>query len=385
MTKHRASKRPGKKKPGYRRGKPQAKPTRKVGLLLLGIIFCVAIIAVVIAISLLGTTRTSQNSKQLPQTNTASITSQKSDQEVLPAEPNLTVEEQDRALRKEQLDAARSLLAVFPDDTNAAFLIGMAYFEQGNVVEAEEYLEQSLKFQPLRADACDHLGRIALLKGQYDKALMLFRRAIEIDPGTPGIHFRMAKAHVFLGKLEDAVLELQKDIEIFSGASQSYSLLGETYLQLKEYQKAKENFEAAIRIKSDYTKAYYGHATACARLGLKDESKESRQKFKRLEAEDQIAGRHWRQVLEPLMVTRRSVAHTNTDIGRVYQEHGYQDKAEHLWQNAAILDPNNIECRFYLSALYLKDRKPPEALKLYEQITQIDPKNGDCSSNTEFF
>jgi len=358
------------------RHKPHAKPTRKKNLLLLWIIICAAMIAVFITISLLGTTQKSQSSKQLPQTNAASVTPQKSEQEALPAEPNPAVDEQDRTLRKEQLDVARSLLAAFPDDTNAAFLVGMAYFEQGNVVDAEEYLEKSLKFQPLRADACDHLGRIALLKGQYDTAMMLFRRAIEIDPGTPGIHFRIAKAQVFLGKLEDAVLELKKDIELFPEASDSYSLLGETYLQLKEFQKAKENFEAAIRIKPDYTKAYYGHATACARLGLKDESKESQQKFKQLEAEDQKAGRHWRQVLEPLMETHRSVAHTHTDIGRVYNEHGYPDKAEQLWQKAAILDPNNIECRFLLSALYLKNRKLPEALKLYEQLTQIDPENG---------
>ena len=374
MTKHRASKKSGKKKP-ISRNKSHAKPARKVNFLLLGMIVCVAVIAVVITILVLGTDNKSQSSKQLPQTNAASVTQEKSDQAVLPTEPNLSVEEQDRALREEQLDVARTLLAAFPDDTNAAFLIGMAYFEQGNVVEAEKYLEKSLELQPLRADACDHLGRIALLKGQYDKALMLFNRAIEIDPGTPGIHFRIAKAQVFLGKLDDAVSELQKDIELFPEASQSYSLLGETYLQLKEYQKAKENFEAAIRIKPDYTKAYYGLATACARLGLKDESKEAQQKFKQFEAEDQKAGRHWRQVLEPLMVTCRSVAHTHTDIGRVYIERGNPDKATQLWQKAAILDPNNIDCRFHLSALYMQNNKPLDALKLYEQITQIDPEN----------
>lgn len=374
-TKSRVSEKTGKKKP-VSRHRPDARPIRKAGLLLIGLIVCGAIIAVVITISLLGTARRSQNSRQFQRTNSTFDSPEKSGQKILPAEPNLTVEQQDRALRKEQLDVARSLLAAFPDDTNAAFLIGMAYFEQGNVVEAEKYLEKSLELRPRRADACDHLGRIALLKGQYDKALMLFHRAIEIDPGMPGIHFRIAKALVFLGKLEETVSELQKDIELFPEASQSYSLLGETYQQLKEYRKAKENFEAAIRIKPDYTKAYYGLAAACARLGLRDESKEAQQKFRRFEAEDQKAGRHWRQVLEPLMVTCRSVAHTHTDIGRVYNEHGHPDKAERLWQKAALLDPNNIECRLHLSALYLKNRKPLDALKLYEQITRIDPENG---------
>jgi tetratricopeptide (TPR) repeat protein len=375
MTKHRASKKSGGKKP-VSLHRHRAEPIRKVGLLLLGIIVCVAIIAVVITMSISETTSTPQDSKQLPQINATSAAPEKSDQAVLPAEPNLTVEQQDRVFRKEQLDVARSLLATFPDDTNAAFLVGMAFFEQGNVVEAQKHLEKSLKLQPLRADACDHLGRIALLKGQYDKALTLFRRTIKIDPETPGVHFRVAKALVFGGQLKEAVLELQKDIEIFPDAGQSYSLLGETYLQLKEYQKAKENFEAAIKIKPDYTEAYYGLATACARLRLKDQSKEAQQKFKQFEAEDQEAGRHWRQVLEPLMVTRRSVAHTHTDIGRVYNEHGYPDKAKQLWQKAAILDPNNIDCRFHLSTLYMQNRKPLDALKLYEEITRIDPENG---------
>jgi len=145
---------------------------------------------------------------------------------------------------------------------------------------------------------------------------------------------------------------------------------------LKEYQKAKENFEAAIRIKPGYTKAYYGLATMCARLGLKDESRQLQQKFKQLEAEDRKAGRHWRQVLDPLMVTRRSVAHTHTDIARVYHKHGNSDQAEQLWKKAATLDPNNVECRFHLSALYLQNHKLPDALKLYEQIAGIDPNNG---------
>jgi len=371
MTKHKVLQRSGKNNTCSHPGGPRSKSSRKVIALSLGVIVCIVIIK-----SISSTLPESQNTRQLPQTNTTSAVAQNSDQSVRPTERNLTSAERDRALRKEQLDVAHNLLATFPDDTNAAFLVGMAYFEQGNATDAKEYLEKSLNLQPRRADAWDHLGRIALLKGQYDEAIMLFRRALDIEPGTPGIHFRIAKAQVFLGNLEDAVLELQKDVELFPKAWDSYGLLGETYLQLREYQKAKENFEAAIRVKPDYTKAYYGLATACTRLGLKDECKAAQQKFKQLEAEDQKAGRHWRQVLEPLMVTRRSVAHTHTDIGRVYNEHGYPEKAKQLWQKAAILDPNNTDCRFHLSALYLQNRQPLDALKLYEQIAQSEPENG---------
>lgn len=374
MTKHRGSQRTGEKKLCSGRTEPCAAPIRTA--VLLGTIVCAAVVVVVIMGLLWRTVCKSQSREQSSQKNKASIASRQSDSATLSTEPNLAPAEQDRALRQEQLEVARRLLAAFPDDTNAAFLMGMVSFEQGNVVEAQGHLERSLKLLPNRADAYDHLGRAALLKGQYDKAVTLFGKAIENDPNMPGVHFRIAKAHVFLGKLKEAISELQKDIEISKGTSESYCLLAETYLQLKEYQKAKENYEAAIKIRPNYTKAYYGLATACARLGLKDECRQSQQKFKQLETEDRKAGRHWRQVLEPLKVTRQSVAHTHTDIGRVYHAHGYKDKAEQLLLKAAMLDPNNVECRFHLAALYLQEHRLLDALKLYEQLTQIDPQGG---------
>ncbi|MHC4557233.1 MAG: tetratricopeptide repeat protein [Planctomycetota bacterium] len=361
----------------------RVEPTRTVAVLLLGTIVCFAIIVVVVTGSFWGAVRASQSRRKPLQTNGASNTSRQSDPVSplleppnLPVEVKLTLEEQDRALRNEQIEVARRLLAAFPDDTNAAFLMGMAYFEQGNVVEAEEHLEKSLKLLPHRADAYDHLGRIALLKGEYKRAVTLFCKALKNDPNMPGIHFRIAKAHVFLGNPRKAISELQKDIEISPGFSESYCLLGETYSQLKEYQKAKENYEVAIQIRPDYTKAYYGLATVCARQGLKDKCREYQQKFKQFEAEDRRAGRHWRQVLDPLRVTRESVAHTHTDIGRVYHTHGYSDRAEQLWQKAATLDPNNVDCRFHLAALYLQKQRLSDALKLYEQLTQIEPESG---------
>ena len=241
---------------------------------------------------------------QLPQMKKCSVVSQQSysatslkQRENPPAESKLSPEEQDRNLRNEQLEIARHLLAVFPDDANASFLMGMAYLEQNNVVEAIYHIERSLDLQPNRADAYDHLGRIALVKGEYDKAVMLFRKALENDPRIHSTHFRIAKALVSLGKHKEAISELHKDIEIFPKATESFYLLGETYMQLKEYLKAKVSYEAAIGIKPKHLKAHYGLATVCARLRLKDEAKQYREKFKELEAEDRKAGRHWRQVL----------------------------------------------------------------------------------------
>ena len=379
MGPKRVSRGRGRKQAEVRPPHPSARHRRKVAVFMGVVALCALIVIIGIAVAL-RPTRSPQ-----PEQNGPAVRPSSGPSTTTPAEPpfppaaldsSLTPEQQDRALREEQLEAARRLAAAFPGDSNASFLLGMAYLEQGDAVEASTYLSKSLELQPNRADAYDHLGQIATLKGENERAIDMFRKALEMNPQMPAVHFRLAKALVFMGRLPEAIAELQRDMEIPPQNGESHALLGEVYAQLQDYTGAKASYEKAIQIQPKLSKPYYGLSVACARLGLQEESQQYQEKFKEIEAQDRQAGRHWRQVFDPLAVTRQSVSHTHTDIGRVYQSHGRVDVAEPLWQKAAILDPNNVECRFHLAVLYEQTQRPLDALKLYEQITRADAKNG---------
>ncbi|MBN2130325.1 MAG: tetratricopeptide repeat protein [Sedimentisphaerales bacterium] len=386
MTKRKATRRRGPRKPRARRTKPPIRAARPKKKLVIGAVLCGTVAVVCIAAALLWRTRHTPHAEQTqqtpaPQVPTEQSVSDESAESAIPvpeppAEPALSPEEWDRALREEQMAVARELAAALPDDSNAAFLMGMAALEQGDVELATQHLQRALELQPNRADAYDHLGRTAFLQGDYDKAAAMFQKALEIDPTAAGSYFRLGKALLFLRRHAEAIEALQKDIELTPQPGESHCLLGEAYLQLQQYQKARDHYEAAIRIKPDFAKAYYGLATACARLGLAEESQGARAKFKELEAEDRRAGRHWRRVLDPLQGTRESVAHTHTDIGRVYRARGDLDRARQLWEKAASIDPNNVVCRFELATLHLQQQRPLDALKLHRELTRIDPNNG---------
>jgi tetratricopeptide (TPR) repeat protein len=295
-----------------------------------------------------------------------------------PQEEPSTPEANNRALREEQLDVARRLVKAFPDSANAIYLMGLVYREQGHAAEASECWEKCLKLNPKRADVYDSLGYATLLKGDYEKAAALFRKALEIDPATIGVHYHLAQALVRQGKIGEAVAVLQRDIEIRPRASRSHSLLAEAYLQLKEHEKAKNSYEAVIEIEPDFANAYYGLATVCARLGQKEKARQHRNKFKEIDSKKQKVGRDLRMQYgaeEALVVTSQSVAHTHTDVGRVYHFHEYIWRAEKLWRRAAALDPKNIACRFKLASLYQQNGKQLEALELCQQIGEVAPEN----------
>ncbi len=284
-------------------------------------------------------------------------------------------EQQDRALRAEQLEAARRLVATLPKSDNALYLTALVYREQGDVQQAADYCHKALQLNPRRAEAYGVLGHIALLRGDYPQVVELSRQALAVDPKVPGVAFRLAQALIRLGKIPEAISALEKDLENSPPASQCYRALGECHLQLQQYANAMRYFEKAIEIQPELAEAHYGLATVSARLGQKDKAAEHRQRFKTLATEKQNVGRRQRSEFNPLEITRRSTAHTHTDVARVYRRSGYLWAAEKLWRRAAELDPRNTACRSQLVSIYRQNNKLLEALELCEQIRAAEPDN----------
>jgi len=287
-----------------------------------------------------------------------------------------TPQARERAFREEQLAVARQLAEDFPGDAHVAFTVAAAYLDQLNTTEAVKHLEKCVQLDPRYAAAYDELGRIAMSKGDYDRAVTLFGKAQRNDPKLRGVYCRQAQALVYLGRHREAVTALDKAIAVFPKASDAHFLLGETHLQLQEYEKAKASFQAAIAIQDDHTKAYYGLATACARLGENQHSKQYRQKFKELQTADDQAGKDSRRDWDFVAQTRTSVARSHTAAGRIYRSRGRYGKAEEVWQRAAIIDPNSPECCGELASLYLHQGRHAEALELFERLTELEPDNG---------
>ena len=49
--------------------------------------------------------------------------------------------------------------------------------------------------------------------GQHDRAIAEIRRALEIDPGQPRGHFQLGVTFLFMGRLNDAIGELETAVE----------------------------------------------------------------------------------------------------------------------------------------------------------------------------
>jgi len=295
--------------------------------------------------------------------------------------PELPVEEQIATLKKEEMELAQTVAKDFPGNTEALFLLGSVYRNQGASEKAAECWEQCLEINPDDAKAYDNLGRIAFQKGNYEKAKELWQKAFEINPKLERIYNSLGSTLTCLGSTEEAVKMFLKDIEVSERPVHSHFMLGMQYQLLKEYEKAKQCYETVIEMQPNYLNAYHGLGTVWALLGDKEKSKIFMEKFRNLKEVEMKALKERDRKFDDLVSTRRNAAETYKDMGQFYYIHKDTRKAEVLLQRAATLNPEQSECRVLLASLYMQDGRLTQALECYEQITQIKPDNVNSYNN----
>ena len=292
--------------------------------------------------------------------------------------PSSTPADQERALRTEQLQAADNLVASFPDNDDAMYLLGLVHNEQGDSANAMKFWERSLQLDASRADANDSLGYAFLLRDEYEKAEKYFRQALTLDPNLATANFRLANTLVHEGKMREAADILERASSL---APEGHRLLGEAYQHLKEFPKAKASYETAIAANTNLAEAYYGLSRVLAQLGDEENSKECWTRFSALKKQADQEKREVRKDYDSLSITKRSVAQTHTDVGRVYILNQRPKEAEELWLRSAALDSSNVLCRLQLGVHYHQTGRYAEALRCYQEAARLDPRDALVQMN----
>ena len=65
----------------------------------------------------------------------------------------------------------------------------------------------------------------------------------------------------------------------------------------------------------------------------------------------------------------------HTAAGVIYRRHGRHEQAESHWRRAGLLDPRLAVCRRELALLCSSQNRIPEAIRLYEQLIELDPQS----------
>ncbi len=289
-------------------------------------------------------------------------------------DPDWPLPETAQALTDEAVAVIDKLIEGFPDSVDMLEMKARTQVWLGDSAQAVQTWQECLRRDPKYVHAYVGMASAAAARAEHEEAARLAREALALQPASFQARETLADSLLQLGRAPE-VPEVLEEYLAQDPRSRCFYLLGQAYLQLKEYGKAKAQYEAAVRIYPDYTEAYNGLAVACDRLGEKEQAEQARAKFRELGSPENAAQRIRGAKESDLVLMCRDAAVLYTDAGRVCYVGDRQADAETLWLRAAALDGKDVGCRQSLAWLCRNANRPGETIVWLHQLSALEPAN----------
>ncbi len=252
----------------------------------------------------------------------------------------------------------------FPDDPAAITLAGHICWTLDEPAKAVASWEQCTQTHPEYAEAWNALGMDAFKKGDFEKAAERFLKSYGLSPQmADGNLSMMIDSLVNAGRPQDVVAVLEPLRRARSPSAHAAVVLGQAYLQLKQYDKAKRELLEAVAIDPRLATAHFALAQAMLRLGDDPGAQKHREEYAKLKSAE-IATSDLRRVdrlKSDLVETRPLAARFLAWTAEIYASHARADEAEQLWGASLAVDPKNAEARKRLERLYRTQGRLAEA------------------------
>ncbi len=168
-----------------------------------------------------------------------------------------------------------------PEAAGAHYPLGMAYRGLGDLRKAETQLQlrknrEILPADPLMVELDDLLespqvyesrGIRALDKQQWPEAAALFRKGLELAPGSAALQHRLGTAMFMMGDKAGAEAQFERSVRAAPDYFPAQYSLGILMQEQGNHAKAIEYFTAALRARPSYAEAQLRLATSLRRVG----------------------------------------------------------------------------------------------------------------------
>jgi tetratricopeptide (TPR) repeat protein len=226
----------------------------------------------------------------------------------------------------------------YPLDPAPLCLLAQTHLQFGDTDLAEAGWDKCLALDRGFVEAYLGIGSVCVERGEHERAEASLRKALALAPDSPQVSVLLATTLIHQGKFRETVALLESRVQDATAPMPCFLLLGQAYLQLKDYAKAKPCYETAVRMAPEFANAHYGLAMTCTRLGRQQEAQEHFKRFK--ETESSRLARQIKDARRPDddARVRKTAAATYAAAADIYAAHGAASEAARHRREAERLD-----------------------------------------------
>ena len=244
-----------------------------------------------------------------------------------------------KLIRNKNYNEAEALLQKFlaNDQKNPGynFFLGLILTQKRIYNEAIKFFLISINEVEYQYDSCFNIAGCYQALFDYDKAIDYYQKSIQASPKNYEPYIRLASCYRFLNEHEKAITNVKNSIAISPIAS-SYFLMGNIYREMSNFKDARINFEMSVKLDQDFNPAHIG----LVNLDID-------------EANFENANNKLKKILTKKNLSKSSKIAAEIFLGIIYQSSGEYKKAEKIYINILEEDPKNGDANYNLALCYL--------------------------------
>jgi len=274
---------------------------------------------------------------------------------------------------------------------SVVFILGVATAQtQDADAQAQEKKEPSVKAYLL-------VGDVYYSSGEYDAAMIAFRRALEKEPDNVYALYGLGRTQLRMLQFSAAIVNLKKAIALDSKFVPAYVSLAQAYTDRYSYAEDKQTaasfldqalliLEDAKRVDPNYYPIYNQQGLIYQYKGNLKKAEAAFKKALDLEPNDPIVHYNLAQVYlsqgkldEALETLQKGVqldpesAQLQLLYGKALAVKGELAKAEEAFKKGAQLDPLNAGAWLSLGQVYYLEKKYDKAIEVLQTSIELDP------------
>jgi len=188
-------------------------------------------------------------------------------------------------------EVALELGRLYPEDPEVLYHTGRLYGDYAYLTmrKLSQVAPESVWMHQATAEAHES-------KGNHDLALREYRKVLAMDPGRPGIHFRMGRTLLSqpqtANSQDDALKEFEQELQIDPTNAIAAYEVGEIYRKMGQFDKAQEFFGDALEHYPDFEEARIGLARVLIALNEPEKALPHLEKAILLNPENEVSRYH---------------------------------------------------------------------------------------------
>jgi tetratricopeptide (TPR) repeat protein len=238
--------------------------------------------------------------------------------------------------------------------------LGAAYRKKGELDKAISAYRKALAIDTNLAEAHNNLGVVYGNKGMLNEAISAYKKALAISPNLAEAHNNLGAVYIKKGELDKAIFASQKALTINPNYAGAHNNLGNAYLKKGKFDNAILEFRKALTIDPDYEEGQSNLKVAYYKKDKLDKAT---------------------SVYRKELAINPDLAEAHYNLGVIYGDEGILDEAISEYKKALAINPNLAEAYINLGVAYGEKGMLDEAITEYELALDLTPSDAEAYNN----